>query len=317
LLISFYLAFIAGVLFWFRRLGFPASKTGQLAGLTLLLTLPEVYVGFQSRQPAIWVWFFIAACFYLMQRGDSTSDVLAGFVLAWSTIKPQNSILVVLYIVLVVYVLERGFRKSFWFLLGFLGTGLALLGITWLILPGWVLDFLNAARDYRGYAGNTGIESVLGANSPAALVVSGIGVLLWVAMIWYTHKPTTLPDRHALMIAYALALQVLIFPTHLYNFIFVIPLLLLTLKWVWEKRAVRWNGVTLVVLILLFLTLYFAYLYWLGILSEGFGGTIGNLMSTIRRWLPGSVYHFTITAILLGPALLWATLREQRAEQTV
>lgn len=312
LLISFYVSFIAGVWFWFRHLSFPTRKRGMLLLLTLCLTLPEAYLGFQSRQPALWVFFFLSASICLISRGKPMSDALAGFLLVWSTIKPQSSILVILYIVFIVIVLGRGIRKSLWFTLGFGGTGLALLGITWLMLPGWVFDFLDAARDYRNYAGNTGAESVFGTNSIVAIITSVIGVVLWLAIMWHAHKQAARSHFHNLALAYSMALPVLIFPAHLYNFIFVIPLLLLALKGVWGHRL---DGATVIVLILMLLTLYFAYLYWLGILSEGFGGTIGALALTIRRLLPGGIYYFTITAMLLGPALLWVMRRAQHTEQ--
>lgn len=111
LLISFYLSFVAGVWLWFRHTSFPVHPLSKLLLLTLFLALPETYVGFQGRQPAIWVFFFISACIYLMTRGDAVSDVLAGFLLAWSTIKPQSSVLVILYIVFAVYLFGRGFNR--------------------------------------------------------------------------------------------------------------------------------------------------------------------------------------------------------------
>lgn len=310
LLISFYVSFVVSIVCWFHRLDFPASTSGKLFVLTLCLALPEMYIAFQSRQPALWVFFFVSACIYLMMRGDPRSDALAGFVLAWSTIKPQNSVLVILYVVFVVYLFSRGLRKSIWFLTGFIGTGLVLLGLTWVILPGWVLDFLNAARDYRNYAGSTGAESVFGVNSVGAIGVSLVGILIWLGMIWYVLKHPSFKDGHYLALAYALALQVLIFPSHLYNFVFVLPLVLVALKWVWSKTNVGVDVLTPGVLGLLLLTVYFAYLYWFGILSEGFGGTIAGIFSTIRFFLPGGVYYFTVSAMFLGPLLFWAQARE-------
>jgi hypothetical protein len=314
LVFSFYVAWAVSILLWLKYLGFKNTEFKFLVFFAFF-ALPEVYGGFQNREPVFWVFLLLAAAVSLLRRGTILSDLGVGFLLAWSTIKPQNSILVILYIVVVVYLFHRGFRESLWFLLVFFGTGLALLVLTWAILPGWVFDFLNALRDYRNYAGSTGLESVFGVNSIGATVVSTFAVLLWFVMIVFTNKRHTDQEVQNFVLAYSMTLQVLIFPTHLYNYVFVIPLVLIAFKWVWSKRNKRLDILTLVAIVSLFLTLYFAYLSWLAIFSEGLGGTIGNLISAVRRMLPGGVYWFTISALILGAVLFVGWIRDSRVEQ--
>lgn len=132
---------------------FPQTSFARLLFLTFCLTLPATYTSFQSRQPAVWVFFFLAATVLLMMRNTPRADGMAGFCLAWSTIKPQSSILVIGYVVVVYYLAGHGLKKSRWFLAGFIGTGLLLLALTQLVSPGWVSEFIRSASDYRGYAG--------------------------------------------------------------------------------------------------------------------------------------------------------------------
>jgi len=301
---SFYASFLVAVWLWFRLLNFPRDPFARVLLLAVALTLPATYSNFQGRQPALWVFVLLTAAIVLMQSNNGRGDFLVGLLLAWSTIKPQSSLLVIAYIV-IVYLGQRGLKRSLGFLAGLGGTGLLLLLVTQAILPGWVPEFWNALRDYRGYAGATGAENLFGVGSPAAQIVSAVCVLIWLAQTIYMLRQREWQAGHLIVLATGMLVQVFIFPTHPYNFIFAIPLWLLGLKFVWQGWTSTATRATVLLTLLLTLSVYLAYLVWFTILQADSSGAVAALsargvLATLRSMLPGKAYWMPAVGILLG-----------------
>ncbi len=302
---SFYASFLGAVWLWFRLLDFPRDPFVRVLLIAGLLTLPATYSNFQGRQPALWVFFFLTATLYLMRLNHRRADLLAGFLLAWSTIKPQSSILVILYIVLVYYLWRRGWQKSLPFLTGFFGTGLLLLGVTHALLPGWLFEFWNALRDYRGYAGATGAENLFGVGTPIAWGAAIASLLLWLTQTIDLLRHPEWQEGHLITLATAMLVQVFVFPTHPYNLIFVIPIWLLGFKWAWRAWEAHSTRAALLLGGLVVLGVYLADLVWFVILQADSSGVVATLsarglLSQLRAILPGNFYWTPVMGMALG-----------------
>ncbi len=112
--------------------------------------------------------------------------IVAGAALAGATIKPQMSLLIVLWLLL--WAGGTGRRR---FLLGFAGTMLAFLAGSWLLQPDWLAGFLRQLRRYPSYTElASGIwimtRYYLGAPRIVDLTLTGaaIGLLAWQWISW-------------------------------------------------------------------------------------------------------------------------------------
>src|SRR5581483_2587846 len=148
--------------------------------------------------------------------------------------------------------------------------------------------FVSGAREYRAYAGATGAEGLFGSNTAAAWSVSAGFILVWLAMVWYALRHAQWERGHLWVLAYAFVLQTLVLPSHTYNLLFAVPLLLLVAHDLFVRFAAGRDRTTFVLLGVWVLTVYLASYYWIGILEEVGSGTLGTLL---RAWLPGGVIY--------------------------
>jgi hypothetical protein len=74
---------------------------------------------------------------------------LAGLLLAWCAMKPQLSWIIIIFIIL-----QSLQRREWSVLTGLAGGGLILAVISWILVPTWVSDWLNAIFNYVGYVPN-------------------------------------------------------------------------------------------------------------------------------------------------------------------
>jgi hypothetical protein len=89
-------------------------------------------------------------------------DQMAGFLLALSTSKPQMSYLLVIFIFLWAI---RSSRHRIW--LSFLISMGVMIGVGWLLLPGWPMDWLRQLLNYPGYTDRIGsIVSIFAGITP-------------------------------------------------------------------------------------------------------------------------------------------------------
>lgn len=125
---------------------FPAR--GKLTSLTALVLFPITF-GLVMGNFAIPVTLALLTFMGLiMLRGQRSTGVqaLAGILLAWATLKPQFTWLLLLFILL--YALKNRLKP---FLIAFTGTAGLFVGLSFLLLPGWVMDWVRNVQDYASY----------------------------------------------------------------------------------------------------------------------------------------------------------------------
>jgi len=85
---------------------------------------------------------------FVIDKDDPKAWVLflAGFILAWTTAKPQFMWLFLIFIAL--YTLRF---KRWWLVAGGAAGLLVMLGLSWLLVPNWLPEWLTRIREYAGY----------------------------------------------------------------------------------------------------------------------------------------------------------------------
>lgn len=311
---TLFLAYVLSVLLWFR-LVVPGHGAYWLVLLTLCLLIPHAWYGLQNRQPTLWIFLLLTGVICGMFRRSTTGDFAAGALFIWSFGKPQSAILVLLYAILFYTVMRRqGLWAGRWFWFGLGATGMGLFVVTNLIVPGWIPNFVGALNDYRDFAGTTGAEALFGSNVFLEQFAVAITTLIWLGMIVYMIRHPQWRIGHLITLAYAMILQTFVFPTHLYNFVFGIPILLLAFRalfkesqsgvdFLFTRTGGRVRGINLVVLGLVLVAVFTLAYYWLGIVQDiGIGG-LTTLTQQIRGVLPWRVYYFPPLALALGGVL--------------
>jgi hypothetical protein len=141
---------------------------------------------------------------FLAMRSDH--DALAGVLLAFSTIKPQMIFLIVPYVLLWSVARRR------WRVVGAFALSIAILfGLSFLMLPTWLGDFLRQLGNYTSYTSIGSpvwviVQYYLGLGDLGEAIVSGaiglalIGVWAWTTRLVYV--PAVAPDELARDVSY-------------------------------------------------------------------------------------------------------------------
>src|SRR5581483_8289600 len=129
------------------------------------------------QQSGIIAAFFVALGLAALVRGRLG---LAGVCVALSTIKPQLTALLVLWLLAWAFA-DWQARKRF--VLSFGASMLVLTGVAAVLLPRWIPEFITGTFAYQRYTGNLSILSVLltrtGGALAAVALVAGVAVLCW------------------------------------------------------------------------------------------------------------------------------------------
>jgi hypothetical protein len=184
----FYLMLAASLLY----LLFPRAP--RWVTLTLLLFYPLTFALILGNFVFLIGMILMLACGLLVLRRERTSgwQVVIGIMLAWVTIKPQFSWLYLAF--LAAYAL----RYRLWTLTGsFILSLAAMLGLSWLVLPGWLPQWL---QQVRAYAEGNQVQSIAASYfdlimptaqaGPAAavLMILFLGVTIWMGWLWWRGK---------------------------------------------------------------------------------------------------------------------------------
>jgi hypothetical protein len=221
----FVLLTAASVPLWSRALRWrpPPVLTATLVMLTLG-TLPVV-LGIKLEQLTLLVAGMVALCALLLVRNFL---VLAGGLLAFSTIKPHLVVLMVAWLVLWSCGNYRERRRFLW---SFGVTMAILLAGAEFVMPGWVGQFVKAIAAYRDYTGRP--VSVLGVlATPALGLFLSVLVLTVLAVVcWRARRVSADDPAFALVSSLVLAVTVVVIPmVSLYNQILLLPAVLLLVR---------------------------------------------------------------------------------------
>ena len=161
-----------GVWLWLGALDWRPGRGPTVALVVLGASMPPAIQTALLHQPTAWFAALMAGAGVALVRKHYT---LAGALLALAAIKPQVSILLILWLILWAV---SDWRRRGGLLVGFAGTGALLLIGSWLLLPGWVGAWLTLLQGYQVWAADA---PILAAWLPPALVPGvqiGMGLAL-------------------------------------------------------------------------------------------------------------------------------------------
>jgi len=166
---------VTSILFWISALEWHIGAIW--IGVVAVLTLGSypVLEGLHANQLGLAVGFLLAAALLAIRR---ERYLFAGFLMALTTIKPQMSLLVLLYLLLWC---SSGDRKRRLFYAGLVSTIALLSGAALLVWPQWVASWLLVLFAYHRYARPPLVGEVLAA--PLGLWAGSAAVLLLVSFL--------------------------------------------------------------------------------------------------------------------------------------
>jgi hypothetical protein len=166
---------VLSVLLWVAMLGWrcPKATLGALVLLSLgnFPMLESIYL----EQPGLLAAALLAGAGAALASGRMG---LAGALLALATIKPQLSVPLAIWLLLWAC---WEWRSRARLVLSFALTMLVLAGVSELLLPGWVTEFLAGLAAYQHYTGNFSILTLLFSNLGTAF--AGIGLAGALALV--------------------------------------------------------------------------------------------------------------------------------------
>jgi len=125
-----------------------ASTKPRLSGLSYLLFYPVAFslILGNLNGPISVIVLFAATKVFLSSAPSRASQIGAGVLLSWAMIKPQFIWFFALF-----FLLAAIRRRLFAFLYSLFGSLALLVALSWLLWPGWIAEWLAAARRYPGY----------------------------------------------------------------------------------------------------------------------------------------------------------------------
>ena len=146
---------LATIWLWIRVLCWQLDWRWQAVAVLLAMCSYPVLEGLYALQVGLLVSFFLACSIFALQRGRLT---LSGVLLALTTIKPQVTILAVLY--LFVWT-SQDWRNRWRWCAAFFSTLFLLAGAALVVWPHWIGSWINILVQYHGYTAPPVVSDVL------------------------------------------------------------------------------------------------------------------------------------------------------------
>jgi hypothetical protein len=218
------LVLLAGsVPLWMYAIAFRTRWVFTLAGMILAVSSSAAIFEYHQQNLAALVVFIMAAAAAAAVRGWR---VLAGFLLALATIKPELSGLTICWLLL--------WATGCWLerkrlALSFAGTMAALVLAAEVVSPGWIVSFIAALREYATYGTDPSILQVFLPSILAKVVAAGlVGVLLF--LCWQWRKAPAGSEYFGWALAWTSSVTLTVIPKlAAYNQALLIPTLLVLL----------------------------------------------------------------------------------------
>ena len=223
-----------GAILWMDALRWRPPRILAAAIVLFVLSSPQVMQGLRLRQIGLAVAFLLALGTWCVIRNKLA---IAGIVLAIATIKPQMAVLPLAWLLL--WGLSD-WRKR-WSLLASFFLTLALLTVAGqLLLPGWLVYFVDGLAAYRNYFPTTSLLRFLMGNFMGAIasaaVVLGIMVLAWRNRRSDSASPEFLHTQAMFFICVTLVLPLW---TPYNQVLLLLPTLMVLRSWVVLPRVLR------------------------------------------------------------------------------
>jgi hypothetical protein len=213
------------VLLWMDILRWRPPWSLVFAIVVFVLTTPQVMQGLRLRQIGLLVAFLLSWAAWCIVRNHL---VIAGVLLAISTIKPQMALLPLAWFLL--------WAVSVWpkrwpLLLAFGITLGVLIGLGELVLPGWLRDFIEGLAAYRKYFPTTSLLRLALGNTVgwvvSVIAFVGIFTLAWRRRLADSGSPEFI---HALAASLICAAIVLPLSTPYNQVLLLLPVIMILLK---------------------------------------------------------------------------------------
>jgi hypothetical protein len=284
---------VASVLLWLRALRWrPGWRWMAVAALLTMTSYPALE-GLYAAQLGLLVAYLLAASMLALQRNRL---LMAGILLALTTIKPQVTALTILY--LLIWSLHDRRRRTR-FLIGFFSTFALLLGSSLLALPHWIPSWIHTVLAYHHYTAPPVVTQVLTAplgprlSAAVTLALTAASVVLAVVLCWRNRAAP--PGSFAFWLTVSLLLSITtitILPGQaIYDHIILFPGILLLVR---ARRQLRDAGRTPRML----LSIGALVLFWPWVAAFA--------LLVLRPWLTQAT--FNSTAILSLPIRTAASL---------
>jgi hypothetical protein len=218
---------------WMGAVGFHTRPVFKAVGMLLAVSCYPAVSEYHLQNLAVLVALMLAAASAAAVRGWL---VLAGFLIALSTIKPQLSALFILFFMLWTAGQWKTRQRLFY---SFFASLLALFVAAEAVSPGWVGRFLTAIRAYQSYAADPSILQVLLPAWLAGLLAAALVGFL-VLRLWQWRKGPAGGQQFGWALAWTAAVTLAVMPKlAAYNQPLLIPALLVLLanrKTIWKAR---------------------------------------------------------------------------------
>lgn len=221
------------VMLWLRIFRWRLPLIPATAAIALTIGSIPVMQGVKLQQLSVLVAALMAISVACISEGYFS---VGGALLALATIKPQLAWSLAAWLILWAI---NDWRRRRNFVFGFgLAMALLLAGAE-ILLPGWLVMFLNAVGQYHQYTQNqsvieVGLKLIVGPSSAVnlvhvvALALSALAVVLCVPVFWHLRKEDANNAGFGYATALALALAVLVVPMYApYNQILLLPAILI------------------------------------------------------------------------------------------
>lgn len=243
-----FLLIVASVPLWLSALRARFYGTGMLIATVLVLGSFPAVQAIKLQQLTAVVCFLLAGCAAALA---TRRYVLAGFLLALATIKPQLALPFAAWLLLWSLGDWRSRQRLIW---SFVATMAILIVGGEAVLPGWIGRFRLASVAYLQYAGGTSLLDL--ALTPTwGRAFSTLLILTVAYFCWrWRHTPADSEEFHS-SLALVLSAILVVIPTFApYNQLLLIPALLLLARWapcLWQAGVVQRLSMALVVLVIL------------------------------------------------------------------
>ena len=222
----------ATMLLWLSALKWDLDWKWRLTAVLLTLCSYSALEGLFAGQLGLLVAFLLAASLLALQRGRF---FLAGIVLALTTIKPQVTVLAILFLLL--WALES-WRTRRGLVLGFFVTLALLVGTSLFVLPHWISSWIHTVLAYRHYTRPPLVTEVLTSSLgprwmvPATLVLTLSSIVIAVILAWRSRAADAGSLRFWLTLSLLLAITAItVLPGQaVYDHLILLPGILLLIR---------------------------------------------------------------------------------------
>jgi hypothetical protein len=175
---------LVGIRLWMRAFSWQLDWRWIAVTCLLVLCSYPVLEGLYAGQIGLLVAFLLAASILTLQRGRL---LFSGFLMALTTIKPQVTLLAILY--LLVWS-AHAWRRRGRFCAGFFPTIILLIGAALVVWPHWIQSWLHVVVRYHGYTKPALVSEVFAsplgpyAAGPASLIMTAALLMAAVVLGW-------------------------------------------------------------------------------------------------------------------------------------